>query len=688
MNKREDALREALQKNEEETQRWQNYLKENETAIENMAMFGKRLTVDVMVPIGKKAFMPGHLLHTNEVLVGHYQGYFSKCTTFKAKEICDLRIKMAKEHLKKLQTEADLWQNKLDKPYAEGVMPSGEEREIIEDFNEEEEKLWKEKHRIRVKQAKQKEREEREKELQKGNLKTKKVPEDKSDEEIFKMLEEAELMEELEQELDKLEVDEVNDDTIRKLMSGEMKLPQEKKRLAHDKKDSEEKTNEESGLRNNIVKKNDLNKNNQINTNNNVQPNPEITNLVNSQEEDDTELDEEPLPEEVTMIKEQAKFLNAEDQIGFYEYQIEIIRQKLQNLPLRTQKELDEKIRLLNVLEHLEELLEMAEETVGNEELAEKDSEVEEDREENEQQPENKEQIVSTTIPTTPTASEANKTNQKRRISFALEDQTLEFRKHEAVTQMLPPKTEKPKRDIIKLDDNEELNKNSEVIKAPLDKKELIQAKVDKNLQFVAENQSKQDFDLVQQILQSSMGEVNTLYIKFKHSQQESYKRDNKVSSDIPASPADFYDLHKKALETETEPSTLFINSYEGEDQVRTPVLKEADRQAAFADPKAEFSNPSLQAKPILKNKSAVDKENHLKDLQQDNINKNKKSKKKSNKKEEDNCFSAYNKVMNDVVEKPLTEPEPLPDVKFIDAHTPKKRISRFKQMRQGTDKT
>lgn len=104
------ASQKALQKNEEETQRWKTYLKENETAIENMNMFGKRLTVDVMVPVGKKAFMPGYLMHTNEVLVGHYQGYFSKCTSHKAKEICELRIKMAKEHLKKLETEAELWQ--------------------------------------------------------------------------------------------------------------------------------------------------------------------------------------------------------------------------------------------------------------------------------------------------------------------------------------------------------------------------------------------------------------------------------------------------------------------------------------------------------------------------------------------------------------------------------------------------
>lgn len=54
--------------------------------------------------------MPGELIHTNELLVGHYQGYFSACSAHKAKEICQHRLRLAEEHLKQLEVEADLWQ--------------------------------------------------------------------------------------------------------------------------------------------------------------------------------------------------------------------------------------------------------------------------------------------------------------------------------------------------------------------------------------------------------------------------------------------------------------------------------------------------------------------------------------------------------------------------------------------------
>ena len=456
-------------------------------------------------------------------------------------------------------------------------MPTGEERDIIEDYDEEAERLWKEKHRLSLKQSKQKEREEREKQNKKNSQKSK----EKTDDEILKMLDEAELMEELEQELDTLDVEEVNDETIRKLMSGEMKLPPEKKRISYEKNLSNENKLKEV-LTSNIVKKNEINDNLHQTTNNNVQPNPEITNLINS---DVNETEEEPLPEEVALIKEQAKFLAPEDQIGFYEYQIEIIRQKLQVLPLRSQDQLDEKIRLLNVLENLEELLEAAEETVGEVELTEKDSEVENETIENPEEGKVNKSLKNV----------ENKTQQKRRISFASEDQTLEFHKNQTVNQMLPPKLEKPLRDVIRLNDDDDHDNQQQiaVCSTPqLDKKDLIQAKVEKSLQFVSENQSEKDFDLVEQILQNSMGECNTLYIKFQHSNQDRIVNASDELIDTPGSPADIYDLYVKSQETSKEkmPATLFINSYEGENEVKAPVLKETERKAAFVDPRAEVN--------------------------------------------------------------------------------------------------
>lgn len=455
----------------------------------------------------------------------------------------------------------------MNKPYAEGVVPSGEEKEIIEDFDEEKEKLWKQEHRKRLKQAKQKEREEREK----NAAKTLKDME-KTDDEIFRMLEEAEIMEELEQELDTLEVDEVNDDMLQKLLSGEMKLPQEKKRFAHNKDNA----NNSNSLSPNIVKLKDLDSVGHLETNNNVQPNQEIVELDDAQNDgDEGELEEETLPEEVTLIKQQAKYLDLEDQIGFYDYQIQIVKQKLQLLPLRTPQELNEKIHLLSVVEYLEELLEEAEEALGTAELITKDND-----EENEKKLEENRKD-----------SNESKTMGKRRISFALEDQTLEFRKHEAVTQMLPPRTDKLDRDIIKLDNYQEKEKeyNSNNVNKRSNKESQIKEKVQQNLEFVAENQSVLDFDLVGKILQSAQSDTKTLHIKFHHSQKESCSA--KITAGVIGSPADIYNFYKNSQQSKgNTATTLFINGYEGEDQVKAPALREADRQSAFADPKSEVS--------------------------------------------------------------------------------------------------
>ncbi|TMW41782.1 hypothetical protein DOY81_013138, partial [Sarcophaga bullata] len=241
--------------------------------------------------------------------------------------------------------------------------------------------------------------------------------------------------------------------------------------------------------------------------------------------------------------------------------------------------------------------------TVGEAELTEKESEIENDIESGTLENPEEEKVKKSL------KNVENKTHQKRRISFASEDQTLEFHKNQTVNQMLPPKLEKPVRDIIRLNDDDEDyddQKQTEVCSTPqLDKKDLIQAKVEKSLQYVSENQSEKDFDLVEQILQNSMGECNTLYIKFQHSSQERIVNANDEPIDIPGSPADFYDLYVKSQEKleEKMPTTLFINSYEGEDQVKAPCSQRDRTQSSIY----EILEPE---------------------------------------------------VMNDVVEKPLTEPE------------------------------
>jgi len=105
-----NPVRQALQTNASETDRWEAFKRDNESTIRNLDKFAKNLSVEVMVTIGRKALMPGELIHTNELLVGHYEGYFSACSSHKAKEICQYRLKLAEEQLKKLAVENDLWQ--------------------------------------------------------------------------------------------------------------------------------------------------------------------------------------------------------------------------------------------------------------------------------------------------------------------------------------------------------------------------------------------------------------------------------------------------------------------------------------------------------------------------------------------------------------------------------------------------
>jgi len=136
----------------------------------------------VMVPFTSKAFMPGHLVHTNEILVLLGDNWFVETSAKNAAEIAGRRVAECDKMLEKVEEEVKLiegWQKQT------GAV--GQEHEecvdIREDFEEEKEKEWKDKHKESIK-----------KEKEKKNTKT------VSDNDMWRRLEELEVQEALEKE--------------------------------------------------------------------------------------------------------------------------------------------------------------------------------------------------------------------------------------------------------------------------------------------------------------------------------------------------------------------------------------------------------------------------------------------------------------------------------------------------------
>lgn len=192
-----NSLLEALGHNKRETESCREYKNDLQMATRNLQSFQNRLSVDVMVPIGPHALMPGHLYHTNEVLIGKPSGIFIEATTNQALDIVQRRMKVADQRLKDLAVEEEFFRNKLEYPQKKDVFSQEDQKEIIEEYDEEAEKQWRIGHKQKIREAKQKEREEREK---------KRVP-DEEFHAVLENLEELELMEELQDEFNSIVVD-------------------------------------------------------------------------------------------------------------------------------------------------------------------------------------------------------------------------------------------------------------------------------------------------------------------------------------------------------------------------------------------------------------------------------------------------------------------------------------------------
>ncbi|KAG0031979.1 uri1, prefoldin-like chaperone [Podila clonocystis] len=102
----------ALTRLEEELGRWKNYEADYEALKTTLIDLPKETSHNVMVPFGNLAFMPGKLIHTNEVLVMLGDNWFVDRSAVQAAEIVDRRMEYVQENITKLKTQEDALRNK------------------------------------------------------------------------------------------------------------------------------------------------------------------------------------------------------------------------------------------------------------------------------------------------------------------------------------------------------------------------------------------------------------------------------------------------------------------------------------------------------------------------------------------------------------------------------------------------
>ncbi|XP_013175889.1 PREDICTED: unconventional prefoldin RPB5 interactor-like [Papilio xuthus] len=174
-----------LQENNEQIRFWEDHIKALNDV--QFKLYSDKLKVPVLVPIGSRILFRGELKHTNEVTTSLGMGYFAKCSTEQAEILRQHRIKDAKSKLDVVMRE---------KEYLEGQKTFknqtvfNDRPELIEYETEEEDRLWREKHKENLKLYYQ--NKSKKEELNKDEI---------SDDELWNRLEELELQEELQNEL-------------------------------------------------------------------------------------------------------------------------------------------------------------------------------------------------------------------------------------------------------------------------------------------------------------------------------------------------------------------------------------------------------------------------------------------------------------------------------------------------------
>jgi len=158
---------------------------------DHLRRIGDKLEHEALVPLGPKVLVMGKIVHTNEITCLLGDNWFVECTAKKAVEIVNHRIKKCDEMLQKLKKEGDLlesWKSETERLLEESMEEGA--AEIVEEYDEEKEKRWKQEHREKVRKYYQESAKKR-KELEETEAAL------TEEEEMWKRLDELELEESL-----------------------------------------------------------------------------------------------------------------------------------------------------------------------------------------------------------------------------------------------------------------------------------------------------------------------------------------------------------------------------------------------------------------------------------------------------------------------------------------------------------
>lgn len=143
----------GLQACKEKITKWEKFKVDYEALKERLSTLPDSLSYDVTVPFGNSAFTKGKIVHTNEITVLLGDNWFVEVSAKQAVGIASRRIAHCIKTLDDLNKEKQQFENWLQ--YIDEFSGKEELVEIIEDYDDEREKSWKEQHAKNVQSYRQ-----------------------------------------------------------------------------------------------------------------------------------------------------------------------------------------------------------------------------------------------------------------------------------------------------------------------------------------------------------------------------------------------------------------------------------------------------------------------------------------------------------------------------------------------------